>query len=135
MTNIYLEAAPERALDMKAYAAQLTLYSFKVVSTWHKSQFTECEPGAVYPKAPAIHPELLKLAKADILLFFPGGAHYASWLKIGWAASCGLKIICVGGRGLPQDLQEFFVLRVETWEDLNRNHFLKLGSPHYKRPR
>ena len=118
---LYLEGAPEAALDIHDRARELSDLDFQVVSPWHG------KPGS------SLREEILKLVGCDIMLLFPGGARQSTWVKVGFAAASGLRIICVGGAGLAPDLKQFFSFTVESWDDLARNNFLKLGDGFYRK--
>ena len=139
-TTIYLEAYPSMAKDINTYAKELEALGFVIASAWHKRQWTKSYrsadgESACFLQEPSLHSELLKINQADMMIVWPGGTSNKTWIKVGYAAACGLRILCVGGQGLVEDVQKFFLLRVDTWEDLQRNEFLKLGTLRYKRPR
>ena len=121
-TCVYLDSCPigPARIEVIQTAKELREAGFVVVSDWH--DIVQERPLAL---------ELVKLSTADLLLVKPIGARHDTFVKIGYAAAAGIRIIAVGP--FQPELNSILTLNVFTWDDLKANHWLKLGSARAKK--
>jgi hypothetical protein len=122
-TKIYLEGHHILAPHLREYADALTAVDYDVCSDWHD--------GAIVPLVSEL---IISLSRCDLLIVWLAGASQDSWVKVGWAMASGMRVVFVGGAGqIPASFESIVQFRFDTWEDLARDDFARLGSTRFKK--
>lgn len=114
-TRLYLEAVSGSMLHEAKQELEMAGFYVEVMRDFDK-----------------LHLELVRMSKSDILIFWFAGMSTAAAIKIGYAVAAGMRIIGIGQCPYPE-LQSFFAMTVDAFDDLKRNHFVKLGSGDWRK--